>query len=670
MRTKRIVCLLSALLWCGQAWSTPESGIDFSHFDRSVRLQDDLFSAVNGHWLKTTTIPRDKASYGSFIELRDLSDQRVHALLDAIVTGPVTGGDAARLGALYRSFMDEARLDERGLAPLAPVLARIRAIDSRAALADYLGSAQADGDSLPLNAGVDQDPGDSTRYLVMLAQGGLGLPDRDYYLGADARFKTAREAYRRYLAQLLSLAGESGAVARADAVLALETRIAAAQWSPTANRDPHKTYNPLTPEALARRAPGLDWSRYLAAAGLGGVGRLNLMQPDYAVAFSQLVAQAPLDVWRDYLMLRHVNRVAPLLDKRLADTHFAFNQTVLNGVETPEPRWKRGVAIVNAAMGEAVGKLYVERYFPASDKAHLQTLVGQLLAAYKDSIDQLEWMSPTTRLQAQDKLARYRVKIGYPEHWRDYSALDMRPDDLYGNVLRAARFDYQFRLARLKEPVNRDEWDMTPQTVNAYYNAQRNEIVFPAAILQPPFFFRGADDAVNFGAIGAVIGHEISHGFDDEGSQFDGEGNLRNWWSEADRSRFQALTQRLVAQYAAYHPLPGKAINGELTLGENIADNAGLQIAYKAYRRSLAGQPAPRIDQLSGDQRFFLGFAQVWRYKVRDAALLSQLVRDPHSPALFRVNGSVVNSDAFYQAFDVKPGDGLYRPADQRIRLW
>ncbi|WP_028535827.1 M13 family metallopeptidase [Paludibacterium yongneupense] len=671
MRSKRIVCALSIMLLGGQqALAQPQTGIDFSHFDHSVRLQDDMFSAVNGQWLKTTAIPPDKAGYGTFIELRDRSEERSRALIESAAANPAAGTDNAKIGALYHSYMDEALLEKRGLEPLAPSLARIRAIATQADLASYLGAAQIEGENLALNVNIDQDPGDSTHYLPNLAQGGLGMPDRDYYLDGDARFKSIRAAYRLYLARLLTLAGESAAEPRADAVAALETRIAAAQWSRAANRDPRKTYNPLTRDELASRFPGIDWGRYLQGARLNAATRFTIAQPDYVANLSTLLATVPLDVWRDYLTLRRLDRAAPLLTHAFCDAHFAFHQTALNGTQSQVARWKRGVAIVNAAMGEAVGKLYVARYFPAADKERMQKLVSRLLEAYRDSIAQLDWMTEQTKVQAQAKLARYSIKIGYPDKWRDYSALEIKAGDLYGNVERAARFDYLYRLARLNGPVDREEWDMTPQTVNAYYNAQRNEIVFPAAILQPPFFNRDADDAVNYGAIGSVIGHEISHGFDDEGSQFDGQGNLHDWWNDVDRARFKALTQRMVAQYAAYQPLPGKTINGELTLGENIADNAGLQIAYKAYQRSLEGTPAPRLANLSGEQRFFIGFAQLWRYKVRDAALLQMLVRDPHSPARYRVNGAVVNSDAFYSAFDLKPGDKLYRPSEERIRLW
>jgi putative endopeptidase len=670
MVSKPLWLLLAALFTSASALATPPSGIDTSQFDPGVRMQDDLFYAVNGHWLATTPIPADQASWGAFNQLRDLSEARSRTLIEQAVVNRASSADMQKIGDLYRSFMNAAALDQLGSRPLDGDLAQINGIRNLPALTRYLGERLSTPIGLPLTLSVDPDARNASVTLLQVNQSGLGMPDRDYYLKDDPRFSAARQAYCSYLETLFTLAGRTAPQARASAVIDLETRLARAQWSNVDNRDPQKTYNKLSRAALMRLTPGLDWNLLLAGAGLSSVRMLNLTQPDYATQLGVLLRTVPIQIWRDYLTARLLDSYAPLLSKPFTDADFAFHQQALSGVQSPKPRWKRGVALVERSMGMALGKRYVSQYFPAPDRDRVNRLVGNLLLAFRQSIDTLDWMTPATREQAQAKLAKYHVKIGYPDKWRDYSTLSIRADDLIGNVKRVSLFQYRYMLNKLGKPVDRDEWQMTPQTVNAYYDPQKNEIVFPAAILQPPFFNANADDAVNYGGIGAVIGHEISHGFDDQGSQFDGEGNLRNWWSAEDRQRFTALTDRLVAQYGAYQPLPGHAINGRLTLGENIADNAGLQIAYKAYHLSLNGHSAPVIDGLSGDQRFFIGYAQVWRSKMQDAQTLKLLVTDPHSPGRFRTNGAVVNADGFYQAFGVHPGDKLYKPESERIRLW
>ena len=663
--------LPALLLALTSACAAPlSSGIDTAGFDRAVRPQDDLYLAVNGSWMRTTAIPADSDSYGTFRQLRDTNQARSRALIEQAEQDTGASAEDRKMVDLYRSFMQTARVQALGTRPVQEDLARIRALTDASAVARMMGTLQDSPVDTPLQLGVEPAADDASHTLLQLQQSGLGLPDRDYYLGRDARFDAARQAYATYLTRLFSLAGLDRVGPRVGAVLDLETRLARIQRDNVSNRDPWKTWNPCPPGHLRTLAPELDWDGFLRAARVPAVPRLNVPQPDYVRALATLLAGMPVEPWRDYLSARVLAAYAPVLSQPFVDAHFAFTRRALAGVEKPQPRWKDGVALVEKNLGDTLGKRYVAAHFPPEARQRMQALVQNLMQAFGASIDTLPWMTPATRAAARDKLARYRIKIGYPERWHDYTALQIRRGDLVGNVRRAAAFRYQEQLARLARPVDREEWLMTPQTVNAYYDPTKNEIVFPAGILQPPFFNLQADDAVNYGAIGAIIGHEISHGFDDQGSQYDGDGNLRNWWQAEDRQHFEALGARLVAQYAAYAPLPGHFVNGRLTLGENIADNAGLQIAYRAYRLSLRGQAAPVIDGMSGDQRFFYGFAQVWRHKVTEAAMLRLLVTDPHTPARFRPQGAAVNADAFYQAFGVQPGDRLYKPASERIRFW
>ena len=651
--------------------TTVNSGLDTKGFDPAVRVQDDLFRAVNGHWLQSTEIPADKAEYGTFIQLRDLSDARVRAIVDELATQTHPPGSVAqKVGAFYATFVDTEAIDKAGLAPIAPLLAQIDAIQTPAELAAWQGRMQGVLGT-PVVLGVRPDFKEPSIDRAITWQGGLGLPDRDYYLKKDdERLAKARGAYEQYLALLATQAGQVQPAEAARRVLAIEERIAQAHWEKVANRDPVKLYNPMSLTELAQRAPGFDWAAFMNAAQLGGQERLSVSQPSMVTATAKLFAELPLQDWKLYFKLHALDESALMLPKPIRDARFAFRGAALTGAKEQRPRWQQAITELNGALGEAVGQIYVAQHFPPAHKARMQALVNNLLAAYKQSIDGLAWMTPATKAQAQAKLAKYTTKIGYPDQWRDYSRLEVRPGDALGNSLRAGRFEWERDAAKAGHKVDRAEWAMTPQTVNAYYNPTQNEIVFPAAILQPPFFDMSADDAVNYGAIGAVIGHEISHGFDDSGSQFDGDGALRNWWTDDDRKAFEAVGARLVAQFETYEPIAGKRLNGKLTLGENIADLSGLQIAYKAYVHSLQGKSAPVIGGYTGAQRFFLGWSQAWRSKTRDERKLQLLTIDPHSPDEFRANGAAVNHDGFHEAFATKPGDRMYKAGEERIRIW
>ncbi len=664
--------LLAATAALAQAPAAQPSGLALQYVDASVRPQDDFFRYVNGKWLAETAIPADKAGWGAFYELAENTLAELRGLVEAAAESKTPTADERKIGDLYRSFMAEAKLDELGLKPLEGDLKLIRALQGKRQIPALIAHFNRLGATAPYAPQVHQDNRDATRYIVDLAQDGLGLPDRDYYLKHDdVRLKKVRVQYQAHIARMLTLAGDRAAVADAAKIVALETELARVQWTKVENRDPVKTYNKLELAKLDALTPGYGWPSWLAAAGLAGrIDYLIVSQPSYLAGFNRVLEKTPLPVWKAYFTWHLLSRYAPDLGHAYADENFAFYGTVLSGIPSNEPRWKRGVKLVGRAIGEGLGKLYVGKYFPPENKARMEQLVGNLLVAYRQSIDTLDWMGPATRKEAQAKLATLVTKIGYPDKWRDYSALTIVPDDLVGNVRRASAFEYQRNLAKLGQPIDRSEWDMTPQTVNAYYNPEMNEIVFPAAILQPPFFDAAADPAVNYGGIGAVIGHEISHGFDDQGSQYDGLGNLRDWWTKEDHQKFAAKTAALVKQYGAFSPLPGYPVNGALTLGENIADNSGVAIAYKAYQLSLGGKPAPVIDGYSGDQRFFMGFAQVWRSKMRDEMTIVRIKTDPHSPPQFRVEGALENQAAFDRAFDLKPGDRMYLPPQQRVTIW
>ncbi len=652
----------------------PISGIDVQYIDSSVRPQDDFFNYLNGVWLKKTEIPADKSSWGTFAQLRDDTLPQLRTLIEAsqAAKNKKAGSETQKIGDLYSSYMNEAKLEKLGYKPLAGELQRIRALREKKAIPALIAHLSQIGVATPYGIYVGQDSRESTRYATYISQSGLGLPDRDYYLKKDdTKLADVRAKYERHIEKTLAMAGHKDAAGAAKAILALETALAEVQWSKVDLRDPVKRYNKVEIAKLGELTPGFDWKSALGAANIAGKTDYVIVgQPSYLSGFNQVLDKTDLATWKSYFEWHLLSSYSEYLSKDFVDADFAFFETVLKGVPENEPRWKTGVATVNTVLGEAVGKEYVAKHFPAERKARMEELVQNLLVAYKQSIDTLDWMGPETRKEAQAKLAKFRPKIGYPSKWRDYSALTVKQDDLVGNMMRARQFAYNRGINKLGKPIDREEWGMTPQTVNAYYSSTMNEIVFPASILQPPFFDMRADDAVNYGAIGAVIGHEISHGFDDKGSQSDGDGNLREWWTKEDRAKFQAKADMLVKQYSAYSPLKGYNVNGELTLGENIGDNSGVAIAYKAYKLSLGGKAAPVIDGLSGDQRFFMGFGQVWRMKMREAQQIVQVKTDPHSPGQFRANGTMMNQPAFYEAFGVKEGDKMYLAPKDRVTIW
>lgn len=659
---------VTALLFSVPALAAP-AGLDLKGMDTSVRPQDDLFSAVNGGWITATRIPPDKASYGSFNILRDQSDERVKAIVEGLASNRKLAGIEQKLAAFYRSYMDTKVIDKQGLDLARALLDRIDAIHNDTDLARVLGKMQGVVKS-PLVVSVGPDDKDTSTNVIVTWQSGIGLPDRDYFLKDTPKFAKAREAYQTYLETLLRLSGSKKAAADAREVFVLERKIAEAHWDKVDNRDPVKTYNAMDLTVLADKAPGVDWPVYFKAAGLTWTNKIVVSQPSMVTGFARLTGEFPMETWRAYLRVRVLDSLADVLPRAYRDASFNFHGKTLQGLEEEKPRWQLAVQSLNASLGEAVGQVYVAKHFPPEYKARMQTLVDNLMKAYKTSIDNVSWMTPETKMKAHEKLGTYVTKIGYPEKWRDYSGLVVKDGDAFGNRMRAGRFEHERKTRKAGQRVDRSEWGMTPQTVNAYYNPNFNEIVFPAAILQPPFFDMAADDAINYGGIGAVIGHEISHGFDDQGSQFDGQGNLNSWWSPADRKAFDALGDRLAKQYESYEPLPGYKINGRLTMGENIADLSGLQIAHKAYRLSLGDKEAVVMDGLSGDQRFFYSFGQIWRTKMRDDAMIQRLTTGPHSPPRFRANGAAENDDAFHAAFGTKAGDKMFKPDAERIRIW
>lgn len=644
-------------------------GVDVQGMDLSVKPGDDFYKFVNGQWDAKTEIPADRSSWGGFAVLRDLSDQRTRAIIEESAKQNAPAGTVAqKVGDFYASFMDEAAIEARGMEPVKPMLAKIDGLTSRDDLARALAENVKLGLGSPVEIGVELDLKDNSKYGVYVGQGGLGMPNRDYYLVDNDRFKATRVKYKTYIAETLKLAGFANAEARAEAIYALEEKIAKGHWTSAETRQIDKLYNPVATAALDKDYAGFGWSTYLQTAGLAGQPQVIVTQPSSIKAALALVANEPMDVWKDYLRFHTVKAASPMLSKAFVDLNFGWAQT-LSGTPKLKDRWKRGVDLVNGTMGEAVGEIYVARYFPPEAKAKADELVRNLIKAMDARLANLAWMAPETKVKARAKLAAFTPKIGYPSKWRDYSALKVERGDLWGNVMRATEFEYQRQLGKIGKPVDRSEWFMTPQTVNAYANPLMNEIVFPAAILQPPFFDPKADDAVNYGAIGAVIGHEISHHFDDQGRKFDMNGNLSDWWTKEDVARFDALAKRVVDQYGSYEPLPGKKVNGELTLGENIADLAGVTIAYDAYKMSLKGKKSTKLGGYTPDQRFFLGFGQVWRNKYREPVLLQQLTTDPHTPGHFRPY-VVRNIDAWYSSFGVKPGEKFYLKPEDRAHIW
>lgn len=654
-----------------------KSGIDLSHVDPQARPQDDLFGHVNGRWLTDYEIPADRATDGAFRLLHDRAEEQIRDIItQAAESGAAAGTDEQRIGDLYASFMDEQTIAARGLAPLLAELALIDGAADRDALAAVLGGLERTGVSGGAGVYVDTDSKDSTRYLLHMSQSGLGLPDESYY--RDEQHAEILAAYPGHIARMFALVYGDTAGDPADTaarIVALESKLAASHWDVVKRRDADLTYNLRTFADLSGDAPGFDWTGWLGALGTTPekVSELVLRQPDYVTAFAALWASEDLEDWKAWTRWRLIHSRAGLLTDDLVAENFDFYGRTLSGTEQNRDRWKRGVSLVEGLMGDALGKLYVAKYFPPEAKARMDELVANLREAYRVSINELDWMTPETRAKALVKLDKFTPKIGYPARWRDYSALVVERDDLYGNYRRGHVVNSDRELAKLGGPVDRDEWFMTPQTVNAYYNPGMNEIVFPAAILQPPFFDADADDAANYGGIGAVIGHEIGHGFDDQGAKYDGDGNLVDWWTDADRAEFGVRTKALIDQYEKFTPRAldvSHHVNGAFTVGENIGDLGGLSIALLAYELSLKGQEAPVIDGLTGVQRVYFGWAQVWRTKSRDAEAIRRLAVDPHSPPEFRCNGVIRNIDSFYEAFDVSETDELYLDPSERVRIW
>jgi len=653
------------------AAATPQLGtwgFDLAGRDTAVTPGNDFFSYANGAYVKALVIPPDRSRYGAFDALSALSEERVRDILQAAAADTAATGDEALIGAYYKAFMDEAHVEDLGAKPLAADLDAIRAVKDRAELAGLMGKSNQGFFGGLYDVGIQPDEKDPDHYAVYVGQSGLGLPDRDYYL--EASFAEKKAAYQTYVADTLKRAGWPDAEAEAKAIVDLETKIAEASWSKVEDRDPVKTYNPMSTAELEALAPNFAWKPYLSAQNLGGVNRVVAVEKTALPKLAEIYVATPLATLKAWEAFKVVDSASPYLSNDFDAARFAFRGKILSGQPEERPRWKRAAAQLDGDVGEAVGKVYVAKYFPPSSKATMEALIGDLRTALAARIQRVSWMSPETKAKALQKLSMLTVKVGYPAKWRDYSALTISPTDLYGDVERAQAFEWARQVRRMNGPVDRAEWGMTPQTVNAYYNPSGNEIVFPAAILQPPFFDPNADPAVNFGGIGGVIGHEMTHGFDDQGRQFDGTGKLVDWWAPDDATKFKAQTARLSAQYSAFEPVPGAHVNGDLTMGENIADLGGLLLGLDAYHLSLNGQPAPVIDGLTGDQRVFLGWAQVWRAAIRPDEAKRRLVVDPHSPSQFRVDGVVRNIDAWYDAFGVKQGDALYVAPDQRVRIW
>ena len=644
-------------------------GLDLTSQDQSVRPGDDFYSYANGHWMQTHDIPADRSRWGALDQLTDSAEKRVRDLIQQLPEHAPPGSVEQKVSDDYRAFLNVDAIGTAGLKPAVPAIQAITFAQTYADIATVMGRPDLQAKS-PMHLTIDTDAKNPDRYLVTVRQGGLGLPDRDFYLNPDAKFQEIRTQYRAHLEKMLSLAGVQDPAVKAQQILDLETRMAEAHWARAKLRERDLTYNLRSLEDLQKLAPGFPWHEMLSAAGLGDRKELNIAEPDAVEKLGTIFTSVPVEVWRNYLEAHFLDEFAGVLPQEFDQESFDFFGRKLNGQTQQRERWKRAVAEVNDGLGEAVGQLYVKEYFPPAAKAQVLELVNHLRQAYAAHLTNVPWMTPATRKVAEEKLASFRAKIGYPDKWLDYSAVEIRPDDAFGNRVRAEVFDWNRRVKRIDQPTDRDEWNMTPQTVNAYYNSTFNEIVFPAAILQPPFFDPKADAAVNYGAIGGVIGHEMGHGFDDQGAKSDSKGVLRTWWLPADTAAFKLLGDTLAAQYDVYQIEGGQHVNGRLTLGENIGDLSGLSIAYDAYHRSLQGRKAPTLEHLTGDQRFFLAWAQGWATLIRAERLRNQVMTDPHSPAVFRVNGVVRNVDAWYRAFNVKPGDKLYLAPTERVHIW
>jgi len=654
------------------ALKAPTSGIELANMDKSVRPQDDFYRYVNGAWLDKTEIPADKSTYGSFTALRDKSRSDVRAIIEetAKLENLEKGSDAQKVGDLYNSYMDVEKLNQLGASPLTPEFEKIDAINNLSDLAVYFAETQIIGTTAPFGFFVTNDSKNPTSYITFFTQSGLGMPDKKYYFKDDEKSVELRAEYAIHLEKMLALADLNDSAAQAQQVMELETAIADLHWTRTERRDRNKTYNKVEVVKLTDLMDGFNWGAYLEHVGLSKETDVIIREKSYFKKFSKLFNSTPIEQWKSYFKWTVINSMSSILSEDFDSQNFDFYQTKLSGTPEQEARWKRGVDTVNGILGEVVGKIYVKKHFKPEAKERMIGLVENLRAAYGEAIVGLDWMSEETKKQALEKLRKFTPKIGYPDRWRDYSALEINADDLAGNYKRASLFSFHRQIRKLGQPIDRTEWQMSPQTVNAYYSSSMNEIVFPAAILQAPFFDMDADDAVNYGAIGGIIGHEMGHGFDDQGSKSDGDGVLRDWWTEKDLEEFTIRTKKLADQYSEFEPLPGEHIDGEMTLGENIGDLGGLTIAHRAYTMSQTKTKSPQIDGLNGEQRFFMGWAQVWAYKFREEALRSRLATDPHSPAPYRGNGTLMNMPEFMQAYDVKAGDGMYRAPEDRVKIW
>jgi len=677
MKSKIIFVLATALV-ATSCSKEPEvtlvSGVHLDALDRSTRPQDDFYQFANGGWLDSTEIPEIYSGYTVYHEVREKVDEALRTIIDDAASGDTQPGtEAQQVGDLFSTWMDTETINALGIKPVQDALDAVAAIDSMGSLTRSIAELARMGVTVPYDTYIYADLKESNRYAVYVGQSGITMPNRDYYLQTDnENFAKAREGLPVYIAKMLVLAGmaEDAALVAAGDVYALEEAIAKVQWDSVRNRDPQAAYNPYPLDSLSELGNNLDWTQAISVLGLDDVDKVIVRQPSYFEELDGIVADTPIETWKNYLTFHVLDVAAPLLDETTDTIAFEYRNRILYGQAEQQPRWKRGIRMVNNLLGEAVGKLYVAEHFPPEAKAKMEELVQNVIVTLEDSIDELEWMTEDTRIKAREKLSKFTPKIGYPDVWKDYSTLEIVAGDNVGNVRRAQEWAYQQDLDKLGQPVDKNEWHMNPQTVNAYYSPTQNEIVFPAARLQPPFFQLNADDAINYGAVGGVIGHEISHGFDDKGSQFDGDGNLSNWWTDDDRAAFEERTKLLVEQFNEFSPIEGMTVNGELTLGENIGDLSGVAMAYRAYIRSLDGKEPPVIDGFTGQQRFFIGYAMSRKGKYQDEAIISRLASDSHSPLEFRVNGPYPNIGAFHEAFATQEGDGMWLPPEERVRIW
>ena len=671
MRGIIITIVLSGLLLMSCNEKEAQSGIDLNNFDESFSPKQDFYRYVNGTWLKNTKIPADKSNYGSFTALYDEAQERMKDIIEqAAERGNQPGSDEQKIGDYYKSFMDTVKIKSLGIKPLEPIIANIKKVNKKSELPQLFAYLQTIGVQRPFSFNVAQDGKHSDKYICYINQSGLGLPDRDYYLNKSDKFEKFRNQYKEYIEKIFTLANETDVEQKANRILSLEKKIAENHWTRVENRDRDKTYNKYNVQQLQKEFSGFDWKTFITSSQKQPVENVVVRQPGYLNGFNKIINKTSLNDWKIYFEFKLLSAYANSLSNDFVMANFNFYGKTLSGIEQIRPRWKRGVGLVDRNLGEVLGRIYVGKYFKPQAKQRMRELVDNLVIAYGKRLKNLDWMSDETKKEALVKLSKFGAKIGYPDKWKDYSTLEIKAHDLIGNSIRSNIWDNEYNMTKLGKPVDRDEWGMTPQTVNAYYSSTMNEVVFPAAILQPPFFNMDADDAVNYGAIGAVIGHELTHGFDDQGRKSDGDGNLRNWWTEEDRRKFDKRSQIMVDEYDLFSPIDTMHINGRLTLGENIADLGGVTIAYYAYQNSLKRKEAPLIDGFTGNQRFFIGWTQIWHRKYRDDELRKRLLTDPHSPSEYRVNGILSNMPEFYKAFDVNEEDKMFRPEEKRVQIW